>query len=63
MLCNKLLESADAFKMDETRIIRIAVTSYSVMSWLRQLVTSLSSQRTGFDPRQVHVGYMVDKLD
>ena len=46
----------------QDQYIRAAVTSYEAMSCLTWLVTSLTSQRHGFDPRQVHVGYLVDKL-
>jgi len=28
------------------------------MPWLRQLVSGISPQRPGFDPRPMHVGYM-----
>lgn len=32
------------------------------MPWLRQLVTGLSSQRSGYDPLPVHVAFRVDEL-
>jgi hypothetical protein len=30
--------------------------------WLRWLVAGLSTRRPGFDPRSVHVGFVVDKV-
>jgi hypothetical protein len=30
--------------------------------WFRRLVAGLSPPRTGFDPRSVHVGFVVDKV-
>jgi hypothetical protein len=30
--------------------------------WLRRLVAGLSPRRPGFDPRAVHLGYVVDKV-
>jgi hypothetical protein len=30
--------------------------------WLRRLVAGLSSQRSGFDPRQINVRHVVDKV-
>jgi len=32
------------------------------MPWLKWLVTDLSPQRLGFDPRPVHVVFVVDKV-
>jgi hypothetical protein len=30
--------------------------------WLRRLAAGLSPRRPGFDPRSVHVGFVVDKV-
>jgi hypothetical protein len=35
---------------------------FRAMPWLTQLVTGLSPRRPGFDPRSVHVGFVVDKV-
>ena len=32
------------------------------MPWLRRLVASLQTRAPGFDPRSVHVGFLVDKV-
>jgi hypothetical protein len=34
----------------------------SAVPWLRQFVAGLSPRRPEFDPRSVHLGFMVDKL-
>jgi hypothetical protein len=38
------------------------LTLHYAVPWLRRLVAGLSSWRTGFDPRLVHVGFVVDKV-
>jgi hypothetical protein len=39
-------------------------TEYSswAVPWLRRLVSGLSPRRTGFDPRSVHVGFVMDEV-
>ena len=32
------------------------------MSWIRRLVTDLAAFRLGFNPRLVHVGFVVHKV-
>jgi len=32
------------------------------VSWIRQLDSSLSIWKPGFDPRPVHMGFMVEKV-
>jgi hypothetical protein len=39
-----------------------ATVIYQAMPLLRQLVTSLSPQGPGFNPRSVHVGFLVERV-
>jgi hypothetical protein len=41
---------------------RIEPPVTSAVPWLRRLVAGLSPRRPGFDPRSVHVGFVVDKM-
>jgi hypothetical protein len=37
-------------------------TLYMAVPWLKEFVTDLLPQRPGFDPRLVHVGFVVDEV-
>jgi hypothetical protein len=57
----------DWFFMTQTDSVYCAVRTGSstitqVNLWLRHLVADLSPRRTGFNPRSVHVIFMVDKV-
>jgi hypothetical protein len=43
-------------------IIRVNFLLEKALPWLRRLVAGLSPRRPGFDPRSVHMGFVVDKV-
>jgi len=45
---------------DHHKPLLSATVIYQTMPWLRQLFASLSPQRPGFNPRLVHVGFLVE---
>jgi hypothetical protein len=38
------------------------INAKEFMPWLRRLVAGVSPRRAGFDPKPVHVGFVVDKV-
>jgi hypothetical protein len=43
-------------------LIYATIPASKAVSWLRPLVADLSSQRPGFAPGSIHVGFVVDKV-
>ena len=39
------------------------MSEFAAVTWLRRLVSGLSSQNAEFDPRSVHMRYLVGKMD
>ena len=44
-------------------VFLMKTASVRCVPWLRGLVTGLSTQRPGFDPRSVHMRFVVDKVE
>jgi hypothetical protein len=51
-----------AVRNESLCIIQVNFLLYKAMSSLRRLVSSLSSRRTMFDPKSVHLGFVVDRV-
>jgi hypothetical protein len=56
--CGVILYAAILKYLNSTRL-----SAYNlVVPWLRRLVTGLPPRRPGFDPRSIHVRFLVDKV-
>jgi hypothetical protein len=52
----------DSVILTESSIPELGVTLLLAVPWLRRLVAGLSPRRPRFDPRPVHLGFVVDKV-
>ena len=43
--------------------VLLAATSQQAVSWLRHSVTGHSLHKLGYDPRLVHVGFVMEKVE
>jgi hypothetical protein len=50
-------------KTDGKALCQTLKQAFWAVPWLWRLVAGLSPRRPGFDPRSVHVGFVVDKVE